>query len=82
MHWLIYCSYSTLSGFSLEITYGTKEDKQERVLAIMSQSILRPSSNRSPYIFTLVQKVKNRAYKIHAFKNEAVLCQDSESNFI
>ena len=26
-----------------------------------------PSSNRSPYIFTLVQKVKHRVYKIHAF---------------
>ena len=29
--------------------------------------ILKPSSNRSPYIFTLVQKVKHRVYKIHAF---------------
>ena len=35
-----------------------------------------PSSNRSPYIFTLVQKVKHRVYKIHALLNEAVLCRD------
>ena len=33
---------------------------------------LRQSSNRSPYIFTLVQKVKSRAYKIHAFLNKAI----------
>ena len=26
-------------------------------------SILKPSSNRSPYIFTLVQKVKHKVYK-------------------
>ena len=39
--------------------------------------ILKPSCNRSPYIFTLVQKVKNRVYKIHAFLNNAILCQDS-----
>ena len=45
-------------------------------------SILRSSSNRSPYIFTLVQKVNNRIYKIHAFINEAILCLDSVSYFI
>ena len=36
--------------------------------------ILQPSSYRSPYIFTLVQKVKHRVYNIHAFLNEAILC--------
>ena len=35
--------------------------------------ILRPTSNRSLYIFTLVQKVKHMVYKIHAFINEAIL---------
>ena len=30
--------------------------------------ILKPSANRSPYIFTLVQKVKHMVYKIHPFK--------------
>ena len=50
-------TYNTIRVFA-QITYGTKEDIQERSLAIFSQSILRPSSNRSPYIFTLVQKVK------------------------
>ena len=30
--------------------------------------ILKPSSNRSLYIFTLVQKVKHRVYKIHAWE--------------
>ena len=29
----------------------------------------------SPYIFTLVQKVKHRVYKIHAFLNDAILAQ-------
>ena len=29
--------------------------------------ILKPSSNRSPYIFTLVKKVKHRVHKIYAF---------------
>ena len=36
-------------------------------------NILKPSSNRSPYIFTLVQNVKHRVYKIRAFLNEAIL---------
>ena len=30
--------------------------------------ILKPSSNRSPYIFTLVEKVKHWVYKIDVFK--------------
>ena len=45
-------------------------------LNVYLQFILKPSSNRSPYIFTLVQKVKHRVYKIHAFENEAILCRD------
>ena len=44
--------------------------------------ILNPSSNRSPYIFTLGQKVKHRVYKVHAILNEAILCGDSASYFI
>ena len=44
--------------------------------------VLKPSSNRSPYIFTLVQKVKHRVYKLHAFLNEAILSQHSASYFI
>ena len=43
--------------------------------------ILKPTSNRPPYILTLVQKVKNGAYKIHAFINEAIVYQDSASYF-
>ena len=39
--------------------------------------ILKPNSNRSPNIIALVQKVKHRVYKIHAFLNEAILCRDS-----
>ena len=31
-------------------------------------SILKPTANWSPYIFTLVQKVKHRVYTIHVFK--------------
>ena len=30
-------------------------------------TILKPSANQSTYIFTLVQKVKHRVYKIHVF---------------
>ena len=30
-------------------------------------TILKLTANRSPYIFTLVQKVKHRVYKIHVF---------------
>ena len=44
--------------------------------------ILKPSSNRCPYIFMLVQKVKHRVYKIYAFSNDAILFQDSASYFI
>ena len=29
--------------------------------------ILKPTANWSPYIFTLVQEVKRRVYKIHVF---------------
>ena len=29
--------------------------------------MLKPTANWSPYIFTLVQKVKRRVYKIHVF---------------
>ena len=44
---------------------------------------LKPSYNRSPYIFTLVQKVKHREYKISVFfLNVAILCQNSASYFI
>ena len=31
------------------------------------QNILKPTANWSPYIFTLIQKVKRRVYKIHVF---------------
>ena len=43
--------------------------------------ILKPSSNRSTYIFTLhvVEKVKQRVCKMHAFLNEAILCLGSAS---
>ena len=44
--------------------------------------ILKPSSNQSPYILTLVQKVKHRAYKIYVFLDEAILSRDSASYFI
>ena len=43
--------------------------------------LLKPTSNRPPYILTLVQKVKNGAYKIHAFIYEAILYQDSAGYF-
>ena len=39
------------------------------------EHILRQSSNLSPYIFMLVQKVKHKIYKIHAFINVAILCR-------
>ena len=48
----------------------------------INSNILKPSSNRSPYTFTVVQKVKHRVYTIHVFLNKAILCQDSASYFI
>ena len=42
----------------------------------------KPTANWSPYIFTLVQKVKHRVYKIHVFSSVAILCRDSASYFI
>ena len=30
----------------------------------------KPTANRSPYIFTLVQNVKRRVYQIHVFLSE------------
>ena len=35
---------------------------------IIQANILKPTAIWSPYIFTLVQKVKHRLYKIHVFK--------------
>ena len=43
--------------------------------------ILRPSSNWSPYIFMLVQKVKKKNIKYMFFINTARLCRDSASYF-
>ena len=37
---------------------------------LISKHILKPTANRSPYIFTLVQKVKHRVYKIQVFLND------------
>ena len=48
----------------------------------LEYTILKPRANWSPYIFTLVQKVKHRVYKIYAFLNEAIHCPDSASYFI
>ena len=47
-----------------------------------SAYILNPTANWSPYIFTLVPKVKHRVYKIHVFLSEAILYRDSASYFI
>ena len=47
--------------------------------------ILKPTANWSPYISTLVQRVKHRVYKVHVlffFLSEAILCGDSASYFI
>ena len=37
------------------------------IICICGTYILEPTANWSPYIFTLVQKVKHRVYKIHVF---------------
>ena len=50
--------------------------------SLFLKCILKPSSNPSHYIFTLIQKVKHRVFKICAFINEAILCRDSASYFI
>ena len=35
---------------------------------LLDMYILKPTAKWSPYIFTLVQKVKHRVYKIHVFE--------------
>ena len=62
--------HNTDSSFQ-KLAYQFYFFKVERLLTC----ILKPSSNRSPYTFKLVQKVKHRVYKIHGFINEAILCQ-------
>ena len=46
------------------------------------RSIRIPSSNRSPFIFRLIRKMKHWVYKIRVLLNEAILCRDSASYFI
>ena len=41
--------------------------RMRRLMCIFVISILKATANRSPYIFTLVQKVKRKVYKIHVF---------------
>ena len=48
--------------------------KRNNGCSIKTNTILKPSFNRSPYVFTIVQEVKHRVYEIHAFLNEA-LCK-------
>ena len=62
------------------VTYYTKQALHkccwsEKYLS----SILRPTSNRSPYILKLVLKVKHRAYTIHAFINIEIPCRNLAS---
>ena len=52
------------------------------VVEVVVSGILKASSNRTVYNVSLVQKMKHRVYKIHAFLNEANLCLDSASYFI
>ena len=47
-----------------------------------NEGIPRPSSNRSPAILTLDQKVKDSADKVYAFVIKAILCQECASYFI
>ena len=46
------------------------------------ETILKPSSNRSPNIFTLVQKVKIRHTKRFNSKDKSRLCRDFAGYFI
>ena len=34
---------------------------------VVFRHILKPTANWSPYMFTLVQRVKHRVYKFHVF---------------
>ena len=51
------------------------------LLNVRLQHILKPTSNRSPCILTLVQNVINGAHTIYAFINVLILCRDSSSYF-
>ena len=42
-------------------------------IIILIACILKPTANRSPYLFTLVQKLKHRVYNIQVFLSEAIL---------
>ena len=51
--------------------------RMRRLMCIFVISMLKAIANRSPYISTLVQKVKRKVYKIHVFLREAKLCRES-----
>ena len=51
-------------------------------ILIVFPYILKPTANCSPYIFTLVQKVKHRVYKINVFFKLSNTLPDSASYFI
>ena len=49
---------------------GVYSNKTHLVISytnLISEYLLKPTANWSPYIFTLVQKVKHRVYKIRVF---------------
>ena len=79
--WYLDIGFSKQSVFSpdkaLFLTSCSSTNLQEK-----KKYILKPTSYRSPYIFTLVQKVNHRVYKIHVFLSEARLCRNSASYFI
>ena len=79
LYLLCYMSFKTL--FTFRKTYVIYPDWTKanyikctnRVIMHLGQVdkiveyILKPTANWSPYIFTLIQKVKRRVYKIHVF---------------
>ena len=72
-------SFICLLGIQSRATIGPPA---KRHLMVVWGYILKPTANWSPYIFTLVQKVKRRVYKVHIFLSEGILCGDSASYFI
>ena len=54
-------------GFVKHSCYTAIKFLLMRTKTSIHRYILKPPANWSPYIFMLVQKVKNRVYKIHVF---------------
>ena len=52
---------------TFKVKYSNRKIGRVSMTARNTSSVLKPTANWSPYIFTLVQKGKHGVYKIHVF---------------